>query len=168
MSALATRPWSVTSTGPEEGPSDHFAVLDEACAGDTKPSMRLRSDDGTFGVRLRAMGQPRAWYLHLQGAPAELMRLASVRVSSETVGSRLRPTQSHMDELWGLQNRRRGELLFKRVTSALTIGERRELEVLDAIAEQRLMAIAQRSMSRLSDFPSPPSSIVNIVSPPPS
>lgn len=165
MSALATRPWSVTSTGPEEGPSDHFAVLDEECATDAE-SMRLQSKVGTSGVRLRAMGQRRERYLHLQGAPAELMRLASVRVSSETVGSRLRPTQIYMDELWGIQNRRRGELLFKRVTCALTIAERRELDVLETIAEQRLIPIAQRSMSRLKDFPSPPSHIVNIVSPP--
>lgn len=155
----------MTSTGPEEGPSDYVAVLDES-ESDEQRNSPVPADEGTAGVRFRALNRPRAGYLQLQGAPIGLIRLTSVREINETSGSRLRPTQDHANGLWDIQNRRRGELLFKRAGSSLTLAERRELDALDSLAERVLLAPARRAMSRLHQFQSPPSNIVTVVTPP--
>lgn len=157
---------ATTASSDKNGDAENYVLTNDAAA---------LEDLETEGVRVRRLGGlaqrtkvagNRLIAILARCAPAREMTLVSVSDATETSGSRLRPDARRAEAEWELLNDRRGELLVKRLSDHLSEPEARELGRLDAIAEVRIGAMAQRAYSRLATFPSPPADLDQIVEPP--
>lgn len=121
----------------------------------------------TYGVRSRALSQAsKIRRLVLIAAPASTMALSWARCHGDTSGSRLRPTDMHLNTIWEAQNARRGVLLRRRLSNSLSPADRQELSRLQEIAEARAAALARHGMTLVQELPPAPHDIDRIIEPP--